>query len=260
MQKVLSTLLLLFALSPFATNPAFAQTLISNPQPGLRLDMQLDGGSNGAAVVWHPVQKKYYAAIAGNAEFPLEVFSETGEPLSGDEAGVDIRGMWYNSSTRKVECNGYGESGIYTIVINNQSGEALGAETIMEGSFQPDAQSAGVFNPSKNEILYYNDGTVYSYKRSNGNEGKSFALKGLDTESISPNTLAFTGIKKRELGLLDINSGKLLLYSLKGKKTATVDLPADAPFYGAFNWSYANKQLWLFDKDERSWTGYQIFR
>ena len=32
------------------------------------------GGSNGASVAWNPVSKKYYAAMAGNRDFPLEIF------------------------------------------------------------------------------------------------------------------------------------------------------------------------------------------
>ncbi len=42
-------------------------------------------GKRGAAVVWHPLQKKYYAAFAGNAGFPLAVFDVAGKRLSGDK-------------------------------------------------------------------------------------------------------------------------------------------------------------------------------
>ena len=42
-------------------------------------------GTRGASVVWHPVQKKYYAVFAGNAQFPMAVFDAAGKRISEDD-------------------------------------------------------------------------------------------------------------------------------------------------------------------------------
>ena len=49
-------------------------------------------GNNGASVAWHPQQKKYYASFAGNATYPLAVFSENGKRLSANDlaAGFEV--------------------------------------------------------------------------------------------------------------------------------------------------------------------------
>mgnify|MGYP006388747501 CR=1 FL=1 len=39
-------------------------------------------GTRGASVTWHPVQKKYYTAMAGNGAYPMAVFDAKGKRLS----------------------------------------------------------------------------------------------------------------------------------------------------------------------------------
>ena len=38
-------------------------------------------GTRGACVAWHPVQKKYYAAMAGNIGYPMGVFDGSGKRI-----------------------------------------------------------------------------------------------------------------------------------------------------------------------------------
>src|SRR5262245_4426823 len=71
----------------------------------LELKMPKEGGANGASVAWHPVQKKYYAAMAGNTTYPLAVFDINGKRLSADDQTTmfDVRGLWYNSRSKKLQ-------------------------------------------------------------------------------------------------------------------------------------------------------------
>ncbi len=107
MQKSLFFLLILFtALGSFAQKPVALKKVLSLPLGG-------EDGSNGASVVWHPVQKKYYASFAGNSIFPFGVFDAKGKKLSDDsqEAMFDVRGLWYNPITKTIQANGYSDYG-----------------------------------------------------------------------------------------------------------------------------------------------------
>jgi len=50
----------------------------------ITLEITEEGGANGAAVAWHPIQKKYYTAMAGNSEFPMVVFDAKGKKVFED--------------------------------------------------------------------------------------------------------------------------------------------------------------------------------
>src|SRR5258706_8069777 len=103
MKKIFFTLLLML---PFLLNAQLVKTLkktIELKMPGkvyVSVNTGNDSmpGTRGAAVIWHPVQKKYYAAFAGNWDYPLAVFNSTGQILSGEELTTkeDLRGLWYN--------------------------------------------------------------------------------------------------------------------------------------------------------------------
>src|SRR5881394_2204758 len=93
---------LIFAL----TATAFSLFLQAQPKPlkevlTLKMPLTVDDnmpGTRGSNVVWHPVQKKYYAAFAGNMGYPLAFFDAKGNRLSDDSLRCleDTRGLWYN--------------------------------------------------------------------------------------------------------------------------------------------------------------------
>ncbi len=60
---------------------AQAQTILKQV---LVLQMPEDDGSNSASVVWHPLTKKYYTSMAGNASYPMGVFNEKGKLIQDD--------------------------------------------------------------------------------------------------------------------------------------------------------------------------------
>lgn len=221
------------------------------------LEFALSDGTNASAVTWNPDKKVFYSVIAGNASFPLETFDEFGEQINSNEAGVDARGLWYNLKTKQLEGNGPGETGVFTIGFNN-SGEKKTVKILIEGKNQPENQSVGAFDSKKQIIYYYSDGMIYSYLRKNGKQKSAMKITDCpaDLSDINSTTVIFTGIKNQELGLLDYNSQKVYLFNLKGKHTATINLPENAPTNDAFRFSFANNYIWLYDIDTRMWTGY----
>jgi hypothetical protein len=108
MKKIL-LLLAAFLLVGASANSQTIKTL----KKVLELKITEPGGANAASVAWHPVQKKYYAAQAGNADFPLGVFDVKGKMLSNSTQTTlfDIRGLWYNAKTKTLQANGYNDFG-----------------------------------------------------------------------------------------------------------------------------------------------------
>jgi len=140
MKKIIPVILLFLA-----AIPAIAQT--GKPLKKvleLKMPKTVDDdmpGTRGAGVVWHPVQKKYYAVFAGNQGFPLAVFDGTGKRLSdADQAAlIDTRGIWYNPNTKMVCGNGYSDNGWFTYQLSPK-GMVMDYNTVVQGMNQPDAQ------------------------------------------------------------------------------------------------------------------------
>lgn len=253
--------LLLFVSSICVSAVSFSQ-LIDHPKASLTLKIEQSSGTNGAAVAYNPVSELYYCVMAGNASYPLEVFDKNGNGVYQTNAGVDMRGIWWNPKTKTLEGNGYGESGIVSFAMDENDYPSLGIQTVFPGGdHQADAQSVGTFDSKKNLIMYYNQGVLYSYKRSNGQLAKKTILNNPSENNTNAYTVVYTGVKKMEVGLLDYTNNKVLLFNSKtGHQTATIHLPNSATTNHAFRFSYANKYVLLYDTDSRSWTGYKIFQ
>ncbi len=221
------------------------------------LKFQSKDGTNASAVTWNPIKKVYYSVIAGNASFPLESYNSAGEQINTEEAGIDARGLWYNSKTKQLEGNGQGETGIFSIKWNTSS-KNKEVKILIEGKNQPANQCVGAFDSKKQLIYYYYDGKIYSYLRKNGKQKSVINLTNcpVESENINSTSVIFTGNKGEELGLLDYELQKVYLLNLKGQHKATIILPEDALTNNSFRFSYANNLIWLYDVDSRSWTGY----
>ncbi len=232
-------------------------------------------GTRGGAVIWHPLQKKYYAVYAGNETYPLTVFNITGKRLSSDEqtALVDTRGLWYNSKLKKICGNGYSEIGWFGYKLDAK-GIPAEAEIYAAGQNQPGQQSIGVFNEKTNMVYFLYGQNVYLYnaeamqeedstirlhpgisKKENIDEDDDATVL---SEDYSYNVLIYTGIPKAEFGLLNVAEKRVELYNRKtGLMTQKLNLPADIATWPAFNFSYANGIYWAFDQETRIWTGYK---
>lgn len=232
-------------------------------------------GKRGAAVIWHPVQKKYYAAFAGNQSFPLAVFDVTGKRLSDEylTCMVDTRGLWYNPTLKKICGNGYSDIGWFSYTLDAK-GIPDDYEIYIEGMNQPGEQSIGVFNTKSNMVYFLNGQNIYVYNKEGmleedstiriyaGISKKEDIDEDDDAEYLSEdynyNVLIYTGNPKTEFGLLNVTEKQVELYNRKtGLMTQKLKLPEDLPTWGAFNFSYANGIYWAFDQDTRIWTGYK---
>lgn len=238
----------------------------------IELQMPGEDGANGGSVAWHPVQKKYYAAMAGNTSYPLAVFDASGKKLSPDELTtfIDVRGLWYNPETKKICGNGFNDNGWFSYLLN-EKGIPEDITKMLVGKNQPGEQSVGTYN-TKNKLLYFISGkSVLAYDM-NGNPVDDSTIQlsisidpdfeGDEDEYMDDNynttTVVYTGILKNEFGLLNYNITQIELYNKNtGALSQILKLPEGTLAYNWLNFSFANGIYWLFDKDSRKWIGYK---
>jgi hypothetical protein len=234
-------------------------------------------GTRGASVVWHPVQKKYYAVMAGNAAYPLAVFDATGKRISNDDltAMNDSRGLWYNPAKKEINGNGFGKTGWFKYVLDKK-GIPTESPITLEGLNQPDEQCVGAFHPVRKEVLFLHDGAVSLYaladgstsgsvkinwgkkKESKASEGGSEDETGGTPSAYNTTTVIYTGIKNAELGFLNTEKNTIELYDfVSGFLTKELPLPGNAVTESSFNFAYTNGIYWLFNMQTRTWTGYK---
>lgn len=237
-------------------------------------------GTRGACVAWHPLKKQYYASFAGNSEYPHAVFSAAGKRVSEDDltTQVDTRGLWYNTVTKKISGNGYGESGWFNYTLGAKNGTPTAYNIEFEGQHQPSEQSVGVFNPAKKEVLFLSGFDIHVYNAADAVEKendkitlhwgrtKSQGIEEKKTEEDAPTSpegynntsIVFTGIPGAEIGALNTVDKVVELYNIKtGFLTQKLKLPYDATVESSFNFAYANGIYWLFSIEERKWIGYK---
>lgn len=262
-------LLLVVTVSAFAqTTPKLLKKTLSFVMPRTTDDEM--PGTRGASVVWHPLQKKYYAAMAGNIGYPMGVYDPGGKRLSSDslDTGEDIRGMWYNPTAKQVQGNSYNDYGWFSYTLNAK-GIPTGSEIFAEGMNQPGEQSVGAFSIAKQQVMFLKDGEIWFYN-SKGEAlegslkiqwGRAKADGESEDEAATPEaynytTVVYTGIKGAELGFLNILD--MQVYNIEdGFMTKVLKLPEDAAMNSSFNFAYANGLYFLFNMELRTWTGYK---
>lgn len=275
MRSLLYPLCLLLLLTSTQVN---AQTAVKKLKQTLELQMQktIDDdmpGTRGASVVWHPVLKKYYAAFAGNTAYPLAVFDEKGKRLNDDDLAtmIDVRGLWYNVTTKQVCGNGYDALGWFNYELDKK-GIPTDVANITDDMRQPTAQAVGTYNFTEKQVLFLGGGQVYKY------DNKGVAIDSvaihwgrkkadgpgededptLGHEDYNATSLIYTGIKGQELGFLNVAENQIELYDIKtGYVIKVLTLPETATAELSFNFAYANGTYWLFNMEERKWVGYK---
>jgi hypothetical protein len=242
----------------------------------IELQMPEGAGVNAATVVWHPEQQKYYAAMAGNSEFPMSVFTERGEKLSADDlyTQFDMRGMWYNSASKTLQANGYNKNGWIKYGLDAQ-GMPYKTSVEVLGMKQPSMHAVGTYNVQNGRVYFLKGNLIMAYKDNGDEIGKEATLyfgktdeKDTKTdESQDPyllpiyynsTTLVYTGKEKAELGLYNTETKNIELYDIKtGLMTEKWALPEEAPAETVFNFAYAHDTIWIFNKETRQWLGYK---
>jgi hypothetical protein len=231
-------------------------------------------GTRGASVAWHPEQKKYYAAFAGNTVFPQAVFDNNGNRLSADNQTcfIDTRGLWYDPAKKIIMGNGYSDNGWFGYILNSK-GIVVSHEIIVKGMNQPGIQSVGAYNTTAKQVLFLNNSLVYSYSEE-GKRKDSVLIHWGRTKAMGPGnyedaneshedynftTVIYTDITGSELGFLNTLDNLIELYDIKsGFLTKVLLLPDESPAaQPSFNFAYSNGIYWIFDKERREWLGYQ---
>ncbi len=231
-------------------------------------------GKNGASIVWHTLQKKYYASMAGNSQFPLAVFNETGKRLSSENltAMIDVRGLWFNPQKELLCGNGYNDNGWFHYILDPK-GTVNDVEVDIAEMAQPNAQCVGTYNSKSNEVMFLNGNQVslYSNVGSANNKvnlrfglakkddiGEMFEMSTLTPEDYNYTVVIYSGIKNAELGVLNIEKNQIELYGFdEGFLNTVLKLPESQVTYSAFNFAYTNGMYWFFDKETRVWTSYK---
>ncbi|MBU3714291.1 MAG: hypothetical protein FGM46_05015 [Ferruginibacter sp.] len=220
-------------------------------------------GTRGAAVVWNPKTKRYYASYAGNGGFPMAVFTKKGKRVSNDDltTQMDTRGLWYNKNNNQIEGNAYSDNGWFYYELDKE-GIPTTIQTIFEGMYQPDEQSFGMYNPIDNMVFFKGEDNLVSiYNRETGEEADLLYLyKGDDEDEIDFSQYRSSiVIVDGELGLLNDQIMQIDFFSDKnGKHTRSAKLPEGTKIADLLSFSYANGYIWILDDETRSWNGFKL--
>lgn len=231
---------------------------------------------NGATVVWHSGLKRYFTSRAGNAVYPLDLFSAIGRRVSdeGLKTMFDVRGMWYNTMTKKVCMNGYNETGWASYLLNAK-GIPEGVTPIVEGMNQPSENSVGCFDGLKSRVYFLSGTGIFAYNANNGSKiqeeevfnfskgiNNAYELSLSEFESELPvfyNTVPiFTGIAQQEIGLLNYELNQVDLYNMKtGMRSKVYRFPEGTVCESFLNVAFANGLFFIYDKEKAEWNGYK---
>jgi hypothetical protein len=246
-------------------------------KPTVTLQLPEGDGSNAAAVAWHPITKKYYTTIVGNAIYAMGVYDALGKTVEQNvEAEHDYRGFWYNPISMRIEFNCYDDGGIGHLTLDAKG--KIKAKTVdFSGMNQPQDQCVGVYYPPGNHIIYLNSQTyeVMKYSAKTGEAiGTLVTLKvGCKTqteadeldadseasrwESRNVSSVQYTGMPKTELAILNHEDRIIELYDQKtGLMSKTFfKIPDSVTIHPNFNFCYNNGIWWFFNKEDRKWVG-----
>jgi hypothetical protein len=257
MNKLLLVLCLVTAM--FAT----AQSPLMNSNCDITLTVQSEDGTNGVSVAYNPSTQLYYTVFAGNSSYPIEVHSSSGTSIASEEVGFDVRGMWYNPSTKSLQGISYDNQGGFEIKLNTDG--TIKGSVATSFSYGMEGQTVATYAAKKKLIMFVEGYTAYFFKPG---KSKSKTLTLLPTDmntTLNTNGPMYTGVKNYEIALFEAETMTVHLFSASsGKETGKVVLKSgscdpveDAPTY--FKVSYANDRVFLFDTESRTWTGYKLF-
>ncbi len=259
-----TTLLLIsfagFALQSSAQTCALLDTAVQTP---IVLNT-VSGTTNRSGVAWNPIDSLYYSVNAGSGSYPIETYDATGgASVASVAAGISFRGLWWNSALNQLEGNGHGTTGWRNQDLDPVTGYALGTGTpLFTGQLQPGTQSCGDLDYDANEVIYYDNGSIYRYDRATGTSISNYALNNMpvSTADITDYGVIYTGCVGQEIGIYDYTNQRLHLFDkATGDSSATVQLPASAPQNPSFGMSFANDLFWLYDGPNAVWMSYEIY-
>lgn len=235
-----------------------------NPRRDIMLTIQGEGGKNGNGVAYNPMLKYYFTSIAGNPDFPIDVFTEDGEFVTYTFANADLRGFYYNPEYDLIEGATYSDHDIVSYIFN-EDGDMDEGDPVTELTNLEANEDNACFNIDLQNKVYisYNpvDDKVYQYNMDSGKKNKkTITLKiPKDGDNINYTSIIYVDIKGGAYGLLNYMKKQVYLFNPKnGKLIATIQLPKEVKPDNAFNFAYTNNRIFIFDTVERIWTSYKI--
>lgn len=254
---------LLLVLCLVTTMFTTAQSPLMNSNCDITLTVQGEDGTNGVSVAYNPSTQLYYTVFAGNSAYPIEVHSSSGTSIASQEVGFDVRGMWYNPSTKSLQGISYDNQGGFEIKLNTDG--TIKGSVATSFSYGMEGQTVATYAAKKKAIMFVEGNTVYFFKPGKS-KSKTLTLSPTDMNTtLNTNGPMYTGVKNYEIALFEAETMTVHLFSASsGKETGKVVLKAgscdpvdDVPTY--FKVSYANDRVFLFDTESRTWTGYKLF-
>lgn len=259
--KALALRAAMFVIALLAANLLVAQA----PKPAASLaftyTFQSGEGTNASAVTYIPEKDWYVTCIAGNADYPIEVFDRNGKTISSTTAGMDLRGIWYNPATKCIEANCYGTVGWVSRTISADGTLGDSWTTIREGQFQPDLQSVLAFIPKANKLVTPIETGFSFWGRKNGRQKVVFhhGTPGASDWYVNPFCAGYTGNDAYPLAILELNGEQVLFFDLKGKYLGATKIEGGLPEMDGFRFAFANRHAFIYDETARTWSAYRVF-
>jgi hypothetical protein len=248
----------------------YGQTTIKSvnkkPVKDITLKLQSSEGTNGCALAWNPSTSCYYSVIAGNSDFPIDVFSADGRQIQSIAARMDLRGFWHNPTYGMMEGNTYENMDIATYLYLTDGTIDEADEPLIELYELPitSSQAALSLNFKENKYIWfdYENNKIKQINPETGAEDGELTLNlPVAKENLNSTTVGYTGVEGAEYALLNFQEKVVYLINAStGSPTLTLKLPKDAVTHEMFRFSYANDHIWLYDIESRTWTGYATLK
>jgi hypothetical protein len=257
--------LIAFAVAAMAAPPLQAATINPVATPTIDLTGTIDG-SVAMGLAYDPVTNQYYGAEGGSTSTPGQVWNSSGNLLQTlSPINVDTRGIWYNPNTGTVQVETYASNsgssgqGLFNMGLNG-AGLFTGTNTkLITISGIADFQSVGAYNPGSNVI--YSRGLTNVVNIANATTGNlvgTITLAVPAGSSLQQDSIAYDPTDN-VLIAYDTTNKQALIFAMDGSflgASALLGLVDPAPY---FSLAFANGQLFVEDRSDHSWVGYDLF-
>jgi len=211
---------------------AFSQTKTPTGYT-VKLQLRSTAGTNGSAVTYNATSGLYYTIIAGNEDYPIDVFDASGNWQTYITAGQDMRGFWYNSTNNTLEGNNT-KGELYAWGLNSRGIPGSNPKSLYKNV---PVQNLQCVDYNFNDIIYqYYNGVVYSTSANKPGKMKKIklAIASGEIENYSSYSMGYTGVAGYEIVLLNGATQSVVFFNKKGKFVNTVKLPEDTLAWSAF--------------------------
>lgn len=217
--------------------------------------------SIGFSVAYNPLNGLYYTAVySTEKDYPLEVFDQNGQFKGAVKSNCDVRGLWWNDKRAQLEGNGPGDVGFVGYQLDGNGLVARGGcRVVSSADVLPLFNSVAAYDPVHDQVMAYSPGMISLYEREGFHPSGTKVLKGkIKADGFSENTVAYSGLTGFEIAVLDYQNKEVLFFNANGKYQTRTSLPDEAVCSIRYNFSIANRLIWLFNPETSTWKGYSF--